>query len=114
MGAGLRETAGGLNAAALGHVQIHQDDVRLQGGDPLDDVLAVACLPHHLHIRLAGQQGTHSLAEGDMVIGDKHRGVLHLYAPASLDNPAPAAAGDGRGSQARTAVPPSAPAVTAH
>src|SRR5690606_22399741 len=60
----------GVEPAALGHVDVHEDDVGPVLGHPLQHLLAVLGLPHYFHVRLQRQNLDQPLPQQRVVIGD--------------------------------------------
>ena len=77
----LQYLPGGLDAADAGHVEVHQDDVGLQGGRGVDRGLAVGGLADDVHIGLGVQQRVQPLAEGFVVVADQDLDGFQLRLP---------------------------------
>jgi hypothetical protein len=64
---------GGCQAVALGHADVHEDNVRMQGADLLEGLDAVAGLSHALEVVLEVDDDAH--AQGRLRLGKALNGV---------------------------------------
>src|SRR5437763_4698277 len=67
----LADLLGGLDPRATGHPDVHQHDVGLEAPGPLHGLGAVAGLPHHLDVGLAGEDHLEPTAEQGVVVNDE-------------------------------------------
>ena len=76
----LADLAGSVDAVHLGHLEVHEDDIRQQGGVGCDCLLAVADGADYLKVRCGGEQGGEPLTD-DLVIFDEQNTntVRHCY-----------------------------------
>ena len=91
LGAG-QDAARGLDAVHHRHLDVDQDDVRVQLAHRLDRLAAVAGLADHLEVVLGLEHQLEAAAKQHLIVGEEHAG--HAGAPSS-------------GRRARTAKPPS-------
>ena len=105
---GGHDAAGGLDPAHLGHVDVHQDQGRVQRRDEVDRLGAALRLPGELEALKPAQHGASGQAERRLVVDDEHGpGIAHSAHHSSFTP----GRGDGEGAAIRT---PGVASPTAH
>jgi hypothetical protein len=66
------DAAGGLHPVQAGHVQVHQHDLGIGGGDGVDRGRAVLGLAHHGDPGQRAEQQDQAFADGGLVVRDDH------------------------------------------
>ena len=67
-----------LDSVRAGHTHVHEHDIRMQLLRERDCLIAVACLPDDLHLRLGSDDHDESCADEFLIVGDDHTDVLLL------------------------------------
>ncbi len=84
------EAAGGLDAVAVRHPEVHQHDIWPQPDRQRDCLVAVGCRAHHLYPGEQPEQGAKSLADHALVICHQDAdGRVHAGTHSSTRNPLP-------------------------
>ena len=101
-GPALAQAAGGLDAVAVRHAQVHQDDVGAQSAGQRERLLAVRGGPDDLDPGQEPQQHLEALADDPLVVRDQHPDRAHAGTHSSTRKPISVAAA--------ASVPPSSSA----
>lgn len=77
MGAGGHDAARRFKAVETRHLQVHEDDVRLQCGHLRHGLLAVHRITHYRQARGRGQHGLQPLAKWVVIVTDQNANRFH-------------------------------------
>src|SRR5579875_2497607 len=73
-----------LQTIAIGHMDVHQDDIRRQCPGQADSLLPIGHLGHDINIRLGFENPANSLAKDRMIISDQDSDLIHCsFTPSS-------------------------------